>query len=127
MTGTLYDPLRRKHVAMTPEELVRQNVIAWLRDVCLFHEPLMQSEWPFTCNGRQYRADIVVFDKQLRPEVLVECKAPSVKIDNSVIEQVIRYTRVLRAKKIVVTNGTTTFFFALSPSGDRYVPVETIV
>ena len=128
MTGsTIYDPLRRKHVALTPEEGVRQSVIAWLRDTCGFHETLMQSEWPFTYNGRQYRADIVVFDRQLRPQILVECKAPSVKIDQSVIEQVIRYTRVLKAKKIVVTNGTTTFFFALSPSENRYVPVESII
>lgn len=108
---TIFDPLRKKEVALTPEEGVRQAVIAWLRDTVGIPEVRMQSEWPFRYNGRTFRADVITFDRNLKPEILVECKAPSVNIDSSVIEQVIRYVRVLEAKNIIVTNGSVTLFF----------------
>lgn len=108
---TIFDPLRKKEVALTPEEGVRQAVIAWLRDTVGIPQVRMQSEWPFRYNGRTFRADVITFDRNLKPEILVECKAPSVNIDSSVIEQVIRYVRVLEAKNIIVTNGSVTLFF----------------
>lgn len=109
--STVFDPLRQKEVALTPEEGVRQAVIAWLRDTVGIPEIRMQSEWSFKYNGLTYRADIVAFDRNLNPEILVECKAPDVTIDAKVIEQVIRYIRVLKVKNIVVTNGAATYFF----------------
>lgn len=115
----VFDPLRRKEVELTPEERVRQAVILWLRDSCGIPFVRMMSEVPFEYNGLQYRADIIVYGRDLSPEILVECKAPSVRIDQPVIEQVVRYTRVLKVKKIVVTNGTTTFFF--EQDGNGYV------
>ncbi|MBQ0122305.1 MAG: type I restriction enzyme HsdR N-terminal domain-containing protein [Bacteroidales bacterium] len=115
---TIFDPLRKKEVALTPEEGVRQAVIAWLRDTVGIPQVRMQSEWPFRYNGRTFRADVITFDRNLKPEILVECKAPSVNIDSSVIEQVIRYVRVLEAKNIIVTNGSVTLFF--TREGDSY-------
>lgn len=109
----IYDPLRRKEVTLTPEESVRQQVIIWLRDTVGVPVARMQSEWPFTYNGRQYRADIVVFDRNLHPETLVECKAPSVKLDEAVIDQVVRYARVLEVKTIIITNGVESKSFTL--------------
>ncbi len=61
----IYDPLRRKWVARTPEEEVRQRVIAWLRDEAGIPEGLMESEYGFTYNRRHYRADILAFDRRL--------------------------------------------------------------
>jgi len=123
---TLFDPLRKKNVAKTPEECVRQSVIAWLRDENGIPEIRMQSEWPFKYNGLQYRADIVVFDRDLSPDILVECKAPSIRIDRMVIDQVIRYTRVVKARKIIVTNGSTTYFFAWDEAKDKYIQTDKI-
>ena len=105
----IYDPLRRKNVRRTPEEEVRQSVIVWLNSGLGTPMTLMASEYGFTYNGRQYRADIVVFDRSLNPLLLVECKAPSVAIDRSVIEQAMRYNRVLSVKYILVTNGNTSY------------------
>lgn len=116
--STIFDPLRKKEVALTPEEGVRQAVIAWLRDTVGIPQVRMQSEWPFRYNGRTFRADVITFDRNLKPEILVECKAPSVNIDSSVIEQAIRYVRVLEAKNIIVTNGSVTLFF--TREGDSY-------
>ena len=105
MRQTIYDPLRRKEVAMTPEEEVRQKMIVWLNVRLGFSLNLMMSEYSFKYNGLQYRADIVVFDKNREIKLLVECKAPSVEIDREAIEQGIRYNRSLNVKYILFTNG----------------------
>lgn len=105
MRQTIYDPLRRKEVAMTPEEEVRQKMIVWLNVRLGFSLNLMMSEYSFKYNGLQYRADIVVFDRNREIKLLVECKAPSVEIDREVIEQGIRYNRSLNVKYILFTNG----------------------
>lgn len=120
--STIFDPLRKKQVALTPEEGVRQAVIAWLRDTVGIPEVRMQSEWSFKYNNLTYRADIVAFDRNLNPEILVECKAPDIAIDATVIEQVIRYVRVLKVKNIVVTNGTATLFFTWDGASYKQSP-----
>lgn len=120
--NTIFDPLRKKQVALTPEEGVRQAVIAWLRDTVGIPEVRMQSEWSFKYNNLTYRADIVAFDRNLNPEILVECKAPDIAIDATVIEQVIRYIRVLKVKNIVVTNGTATLFFTWDGTSYKQSP-----
>jgi len=120
--NTIFDPLRKKQVALTPEEGVRQAVIAWLRDTVGIPEVRMQSEWSFKYNNLTYRADIVAFDRNLNPEILVECKAPDIAIDATVIEQVIRYVRVLKVKNIVVTNGTATLFFTWDGTSYKQSP-----
>lgn len=119
---TVFDPLRKKEVALTPEESVRQAVIAWLRDTVGIPQVRMRSEWSFKYNNLTYRADIITFDRNLNPDILVECKAPTVAIDSSVIEQVIRYVRVINARRLVVTNGTSTFFFVREGSSYRQSP-----
>ena len=120
----IYDPLRRKWVARTPEEEVRQRVIAWLRDEAGIPEGLMESEYGFTYNRRHYRADILAFDRRLQPHLLVECKAPDVKIDGKVITQIVRYTRVLAVRYIFVTNGTTTHVLERRADGSGYDYLE---
>ena len=120
----IYDPLRRKWVARTPEEEVRQLVIAWLRDEAGIPEGLMESEYGFTYNRRHYRADILAFDRRLQPHLLVECKAPDVKIDGKVIAQIVRYTRVLAVRYIFVTNGTTTHVLERRADGSGYDYLE---
>lgn len=118
--GEIYDPLRRKNVARTPEEEVRQRVIAWLRDEKGFSESLMESEYGFMYNRRHYRADVLVFDRQLQPHLLVECKAPEVAVGSRVVDQVVRYTRVLPVRYILVTNGRVTHLLARRADGSGY-------
>lgn len=107
MREMIFDPLRKKDVALTPEEGVRQRMIGWLHQRLGFSMNLMMSEYSFKYNGLQYRADIVVFDREGKIKVLVECKAPGVKLDRTVIEQGIRYNRTLGVKYILFTNGVT--------------------
>ena len=122
----LFDPLRRKWVARTPEEEVRQAVIVWLRDVQGFPAGLMESEYGFLYNRRRYRADILVFDRRLQPFLLVECKAPGVRLDAKAVEQVVRYTRVLAVRYVLVTNGTDTRLLQRRADGSGYDYQEKI-
>ena len=122
----LYDPLRRKWVARTPEEEVRQAVIAWLRDVQGFPVGLMESEYGFVYNRRRYRADVLVFDRQLQPYLMVECKAPEVTLGQAVVDQVVRYTRVLAVRFILLTNGTETHLLGRRADGSGYDPLAEI-
>ena len=115
----IFDPLRKKNVRRTPEEEVRQSVIRWLNEAQGVPVTMMASEYGFTYNGRQYRADILVFDRTLHPLLLVECKAPSITLDRNVIEQAIRYDRVLDVKYILITNGKTSYLCRRDPqTGD---------
>lgn len=116
----IYDPLRRKYVARTPEEEVRQAVIQWLCVAKGFPAGRMASEYAFRYNRRNYRADILVFDRQLQPHLLVECKAPGVTLDAKVVEQVVRYTRVLTVKYVLVTNGTNVHLLRRLPDGSGF-------
>lgn len=116
----VFDPLRRKNVKLTPEEGVRQGFIKWLSDVVKVPLTLMMSEYPFTFNGLQQRSDIVIFDRRLNPLALVECKAPSVALGADVVDQVIRYNRVLKVKYIFITNGEKTYLCRWNPSEGKY-------
>lgn len=117
---TIFDPLRKTEVALTPEESVRQSVISWLHEQKGIPYQMMMSEFPFVYNSMRCRADIVVFARNLSPLLLVECKAPHVKIDIKVAEQVMRYDKVLDVRYILLTNGRDSYFCEKSPENGSY-------
>ena len=116
----IFDPLRKTDVALTPEEQVRQNVIGWLHTEMGVPMAMMASEYAFSYNGRKYRADIVVFGRDAAPLLLVECKAPGVRLDRKVLEQGIRYNRVLNVKYMMFTNGENMYFCERVGNGPEY-------
>ncbi len=101
----IWDVLRRKYLVLTPEEWVRQHVIAWLINERNIPAQSISQEYPVDVNGQNQRADIVVIDKFAQPYILVECKAPDIDIDNEVALQAWRYNSVLRARYVLLTNG----------------------
>jgi hypothetical protein len=105
----IWDPLRKKEVALTPEEKVRQWCINVLRSQCAVPMHMMMSEVGFKLGGKQFRADILVYDRQARPVMVVECKRPEVDIDQAVLDQAVRYNMVLNVRYILITNGLKTF------------------
>jgi hypothetical protein len=74
-------------------------------------------EYPVRLNGQPQRADIVVVDMELKPWLVVECKAPEVAINQAVIDQVVRYNSILGARQVVVTNGRVVRAFVKRESG----------
>ena len=116
---TIWDPLRKKEVARTPEEVVRQwciNVLATRLQVPLH---MMMSEVGFRLGDKQFRADIIVYDRSAKPLVVVECKRPEVELTQEVLDQAVRYNMVLDVKYMIITNGTKTYM--CGREGERYV------
>lgn len=107
----IWDPLRRKNVALTPEEQVRQWFIGVLHDSFGVPEHMMGSEVSFEFGKKPYRADIVVFDRSARPMAVVECKRPEVAITEEVVRQALRYNAVLDVRFIFLTNGNNTYLY----------------
>ncbi len=107
--STVWDPLRKKEVALTPEEDVRQWFIRQLAEVMKVPMHMMMSETGFSLGEKKFRADILVYGRNAVPLAVVECKRPDVQLDNSVLEQAIRYNMVLNVKYIFITNGRQTF------------------
>lgn len=107
----LWDPLRKKSVRRTPEEEVRQWFISVLHEGMHIPEHMMGSEVALQHAGKSYRADIVVYNRQAAPLMVVECKRPEVPLDQEVVDQALRYNNELNVKYIAITNGEKTFIF----------------
>ena len=105
--GTLciWDRLRQRWVALTPEEWVRQHFVEWLIAEKHFPAALMGNEVSLTQNGIARRCDTVVADRTGMPLVIVEYKAPSIHITQKTFDQIVRYNMVLRARYLIVSNG----------------------
>mgnify|MGYP004444610145 CR=1 FL=1 len=103
--GEVLDIVRKRYVALTPEEWVRQHVIHALHHTLGYPLELMQVEGAITLNGMTRRCDIVVYDKRVQPWMIVECKQPEVPITQKVLDQACRYNRVLQVPYLYLTNG----------------------
>ena len=117
----IWDPLRKKSVRNTPEEAVRQWFISVLHEGMGVPEHMMGSEVALTHAGKQYRADIVVWDRSAKPLMIIECKRPDVTLDQAVVDQAIRYNKELDARYIAITNGEKTFMFERTADGFQFM------
>ena len=101
----VYDILRKKFVALTPEEWVRQHFVHFLIGTKHFPMERMANEMSLVQNGIKRRCDTVVADINGNPQVIVEYKAPTVEITQAVFDQIVRYNMVLHARYLIVSNG----------------------
>ncbi|MDY3089948.1 MAG: type I restriction enzyme HsdR N-terminal domain-containing protein [Porphyromonas sp.] len=105
--GKLYiwDDLRRKMVRLTPEEWVRQHVVHYLLDKLGYPAELLMNEVGLQVGDTRKRVDTILYDKQLKPLMLLEYKAPEVSLSQRVLEQALRYNMALRVPYLVLSNG----------------------
>ena len=116
---SIYDPLRRKDVSLTPEERVRQWFIEQLRTAAGVPLHQMMSEVVLEYGaGKKWRADIVVYGHGGVPMAVVECKRPDIEISKEVLEQALRYSAVLQVPFLFLTNGHLTYI--CRKTGDGY-------
>lgn len=101
----VFDPCRKKYVKLTPEEYVRQSFLAYLIHYLGYPIHLIATEMLVCINGLKQRADIVVYNRQGKPYMIVECKATNVKITETVMQQALRYNIRLCVQYVVLTNG----------------------
>jgi hypothetical protein len=101
----IFDRLRQKYVTLTPEEWVRQHFVNYLTEHLHYPAGLIQVEASLTLNTMKRRADILIHDRTCQPVMVVECKAPDVKLTQAVLDQVINYNFTYGLRWVVVTNG----------------------
>lgn len=115
----ILDPIRKKYLVLQPEELVRQSCILWLIGQG-FSRNRLQVEKLIKINGLTRRFDIVVYDKQVRPYILVECKAPDVRIDQTTFDQIASYQMALNAPYLMVSNGISNYLAQMNHEVQQY-------
>lgn len=102
---SVFDQLRRKYVALTPEEWVRQHFVNFLVTEKGYPSALIANEIQINLNNQKRRCDSVVYNRRLEPIVIVEYKAPDVNITQDVFDQIVRYNIVLKVDYLIVSNG----------------------
>ena len=101
----IFDIIRNKYISLTPEEWVRQNFISFLINEKSYPKGRIGNEISMLQNGIKRRADSVIYDIYGEPLMIIEYKAPEIKITQQVFEQIVRYNMVLRVKYLIVSNG----------------------
>ena len=116
----IFDEIRRRYVMLTPEEWVRQHVVKYLESAKHFPHSLIAIEKGFKQLQRKQRYDLLIFDRQGEPLMIVECKAPAVEIDQKSFDQANRYNQKHKAPFMLITNGRKHFCCQIDPVNKKY-------
>jgi hypothetical protein len=122
----IFDKLRKKYMVLTPEEWVRQHFIYFLIEEKKYPVSLIAIEKQLTINNLKKRSDILVFNTDGKPEIIVECKAPSIKITQDAFDQIARYNLKLKANYLIVTNGLEHFYCKMDFKKETYIFLKMI-
>jgi type I site-specific restriction endonuclease len=122
----IFDPIRRKWVANTPEEWIRQHMIQYLISEKQFPQSLIAVEMPITVNQTAKRCDIVLFNHDAKPIVIVECKAPNVALSQNTFDQAAVYNLTLLVDYLLITNGIDHYFCKVDFENKKYSFYEEI-
>ena len=114
----IFDIIRKKYIVLTPEEWVRQHFIHYLINHLKYPKALFRIEGSLTYNKLQKRSDIVIHDRNGNPWMLVECKAPNIKLSQKAFNQVAVYNMTIGAQFVAVTNGMVQYCFEPSAKGE---------
>lgn len=117
---TVFDEIRKKFVVLTPEEWVRQHVVQFLIHEKKYPKSLVNVEKLLTINGLTKRYDAVVFNNDGSIFILVECKAPHIKITQTVFDQIARYNMTMQSEYLMVTNGLDHYFCQMDYANEKY-------
>ncbi len=117
----IFDTIRKKDILLTPEEWVRQHFIRFLLQEKGYKASLLAVEKEIKVNNLKKRFDILVFNNKGEHEIIVECKAPQIKITQAVFDQIARYNLKLNAKYLVVTNGLEHYYCKMDTENQRYI------
>ena len=122
----VFDIIRKKYVALTPEEWVRQHIIHYFTGYLDYSPGLIAVESLVKINGLNQRADIVVHNRKGMPVMIVECKAPDVKVDNAVFGQAARYNLNLGVEYLLISNGIKHYCAKLNREEGSYRMLKAI-
>jgi hypothetical protein len=116
----IFDAIRKKFIILTPEEWVRQHVVHYLLEEKKYPKSHINVEKLLKVNDLKKRYDIVVFNPDGSIFILVECKAPEIKISQHTFDQIARYNLTLKAQFLMVTNGHNHYFCQMDFENEKY-------
>lgn len=116
----IFDIVRKKYVVLTPEEWVRQNFVHYLHFNKHYPLSIVAIEKQFELYQVKKRFDILIFNAQAKPDIIIECKAPSVEITQESFDQIARYNLNFKANYLVVTNGLQHYYCKIDPKNASY-------
>lgn len=116
----IFDLIRKKNLLLTPEEWVRQHCVHFLNKELGYPKSLINVEKQIKINGQVKRYDIVVYSPSGNVEILVECKAPPVKISQDTFDQIARYNMTLKSRFLMLTNGKEHYFCEMDFQNKAY-------
>ncbi len=122
----IFDRIRKKTVVLTPEEWVRQHLLVFLTEHRGCPRSMVQVERGLMCNGLPRRVDVLVFNRQGKPWLVAECKAPYVELDHDTAMQLARYNMPLRAQHLLLTNGMEHYCYAADYENNRLIRLTDI-
>lgn len=122
----IFDEIRKKYVVLTPEEWVRQNFIRYLITDKKYPASLMAIETGLKYNQLQKRADVIIYNRQGQPHLMIECKAPEVKISQETFHQIAAYNMAFKVNYLVVTNGLDHFCCKMDYTDNSYQFLQMI-
>jgi hypothetical protein len=117
---SIFDEIRKKFIILTPEEWVRQHVVQFLLEDKKYPKSLINVEKVLKVNGLRKRYDVVVFNPDGSIYILIECKAPEIKIAQTTFDQIARYNMTMDAQYLMVTNGLNHYFCQMDYENEKY-------
>lgn len=122
----IFDVIRKKHVRLTPEEWVRQHTVRFLIETHHYPKSLINVEKEFLVNQTKKRYDIVVYNTDGSIFLMIECKSPSIAINQGTFDQIARYNLELDATFLMVTNGLNHFYCQMDYQNKQYTFVRDL-
>ena len=123
---TVFDPLRRRFVALTPEEWVRQHFVNYLVQHLHYPAGLMANEVELTVGDKHLRCDTLLYNKDMQPQMIIEYKAPHIALSQKVFDQITAYNLLLHVDYLVVSNGMEHLCCQMDYDNRRYVFLHDI-
>jgi len=123
---SIFDEIRKRFMVLQPEEWVRQHCVHYLMTEKKYPKTLINVEKELKVNGLSKRYDIVVFNPNGSIHIIVECKAPKIKINQTTFDQIARYNLALNATYLMVTNGLEHYYCQMDFENERYVFLKDI-
>ncbi len=117
---TIFDSLRRKYVALTPEEWVRQHFVHYLIGQKGYPKGLLANEVELRVGEKRLRCDTLLYNKELQPQMIIEYKAPDITLTQRVFDQISVYNMLLHVDYLVVSNGLTHYCCRMNYGQQRY-------
>lgn len=122
----IWDILRQRYVALTPEEWVRQHFVHYLTDELGYPQTLMANEVKLTIGQKTLRADSVLYSRNLTPRMIIEYKAPHIKITQKVFDQITVYNMLLHVDYLIVSNGIDHYCCKMDYDDKKYLFLKEI-